>query len=81
LSAFLEIEMLPVLLQPTVAGLPAASNSSFTGDSSEGAVHGTSLEHSSELLGFLDRIRLRSILGRRAALLEYALPAPFPRLR
>jgi len=60
-SKFLEIEFMPSLLQPTVAGRPAINNSSFA----------TSRPDLREVLDPIDRAVLTVAIARQAAKLGY----------
>ena len=66
IARFLEIEPLPSLLLPTVAGRPAANNSSF----------GTTRPDLDEVLDPVDRALLALAVGRSAAKLGYAPDEP-----
>jgi hypothetical protein len=59
MAAFLGIELLPTLLEPTVAGMPATRNTSFAAGKGAG------------VLTSIDRACLRLVLGRNAAKLGY----------
>jgi hypothetical protein len=79
LAAFLGIEPMPSLLEPSVAGRPAASNSSFRADAIPGHIEpgGASGVHS---LNRQVRERLCVVLGDAAARLGYELePIPVRR--
>jgi sulfotransferase family protein len=74
LAAFLNIEPLPVLMQPTAAGLPAPSNSSFTTESVPGCLNSAHHRWTTTLTRF-DRERLTAVVGDPATSLGYDLPA------
>ena len=72
IASFLDIEPLPILLRPTVAGLPAASNSSFREDAIPGRIDpGTAPK--TETLSRPTRERIAALLGDAAARLGYQL--------
>jgi hypothetical protein len=73
LAAFLRIEPLPILMQPTAAGLPAASNSSFLMDAVPGRVHPVVHRRWTNTLTRSDRERLTAVVGDAAASLGYDL--------
>lgn len=80
LASFLDIEPLPLLLEPTVAGLPAPSNSSFRQDATPGRIEPQAPPPSPP--GRPARERLSALLGDAAARLGYELePAPAWRRR
>ncbi len=72
LAAFLEIELLPILLQPTAAGLPTITNSSFAIDAEPGRVHRTASREWVESLSVWERARIAATAGDVAASLGYA---------
>lgn len=72
LAGFLGIEPVPSLLQPTVAGLPAASNSSFRDDATPGRIE-PGAAPGVETLSRPARERLCAMLGDAAAVLGYEL--------
>jgi hypothetical protein len=77
LAAFLDIEPLPSLLQPTAAGLAVPSNTSFGTDSVPGRLN--SIHHRwTTTLTRSDRERLAAVLGEPARSLGYDLPAVAP---
>jgi Sulfotransferase family len=77
LAAFLDIKPLPILMQPTAAGLPVPSNSSFTADAVPGRLN--SVHHRwTTTLTRSDRERLTAVVGESAASLGYDLPAVAP---
>jgi Sulfotransferase family len=77
LAAFLNIEPLPILKQPTAAGLPVPSNSSFTTDAVPGRLN--SAHHLwTTTLTRSDRERLTAVVGESATALGYDLPAVAP---
>lgn len=79
LAGFLGIEPMPSLLAPTVAGLPAASNSSFHGNATPGRIEPGGAP-GIETLSHPARERLCAVLGDAAARLGYELePVPTPR--
>jgi hypothetical protein len=77
LAAFLNIEPLPILMQPTAGGLPAPSNSSYTADASPGCLNAAHQRWKTTLTRS-DRERLTAIVGESAASLGYDLPAVSP---
>jgi hypothetical protein len=77
LAAFLDIEPLPILMQPTAAGLPVASNTSFGTDAVPGRLN--SIHHRwTTTLTRSDRELLTAIVGESALSLGYDLPAVAP---
>lgn len=72
LAGFLGIEPLPSLLEPTVAGLPVASNSSFRADATPGHIEPGGVP-GIETLSRRARERLGAVLGDAAAGLGYPL--------
>ncbi len=77
LAAFLNIEPLPILMQPTAAGLPAPSNSSFAADAMPGRLNPAHQRWTTTLTRS-DRERLTAVVGESAAPLGYDLPAVAP---
>ncbi len=73
LAAFVGIDVLPVLLQPTVAGLPVASNSSFHEDAIPGRIEPGPAQPRIEALSRAARERIAAILGDAAAQLGYEI--------
>jgi Sulfotransferase family len=69
-AEFVGIEPLPILTRPTVAGTPAASNSSFRIDMAPGRIQAAAPDWR-ELLGPPERARLAAVLGDAAAALGY----------
>jgi hypothetical protein len=78
LAAFLCIEPLPILMQPTAAGLPAASNSSFTLDAAPGRIHPEIHRRWIDTLTRSDCERLTAVIGGAAAALGYDLTPVAP---
>lgn len=77
LAAFLDIEPLPSLMQPTAAGLAATSNTSFGTDAVSGRLN--SIHHRwTTTLTRSDRERLAAVVGESALSLGYDLPAVAP---
>jgi hypothetical protein len=74
LAGFLNIEPLPILMQPTAAGLPAPSNSSFTAEAVPGCLN-SAHDRWTTTLTRLDRERLTAVVGKAASSLGYDLPA------
>jgi hypothetical protein len=74
LAAFLNIEPLPILMQPTAAGLPSPSNSSFTAEAVPGCLN-SAHDRWTTTLTRLDRERLTAVVGKAASSLGYDLPA------
>jgi hypothetical protein len=79
LAEFLGIAPLPVLTRPTVAGAPAASNSSFRSNTVPGRIEAAAPDWR-QLLDRPDRARLAAVLGESAARLGYDLGS-LPRWR
>lgn len=77
LAAFLSIEPLPILMQPTACGLPAPSNSSFTADALPGRLNAAHQRWTTTLTRS-DRERLTAVVGESAASLGYDLPPVSP---
>jgi hypothetical protein len=77
LAAFLNIEPLPILMQPTAAGLPVPSNSSFTTEAVPGCLNSAHHRWTTTLTRS-DRERLTSVVGESATSLGYDLPAVAP---
>lgn len=73
LADFLGIEPLPILMQPTAAGLPAKSNSSFTIDTAAGRVHPAAHRNLTDTLTRAEIERLAAVAGNAAASLGYDL--------
>jgi Sulfotransferase family len=80
LAGFLGIDVLPILLQPTVASLPVASNSSFHEDAIPGRIEPGPEQPHIETLSRAARERICAILGDSAAQLGYQT-APVPAWR
>lgn len=80
LAGFLDIEPLPILLAPTVAGRPAASNSSFDGDAVPGRIEPGSARLRAAAPSAAGSERLRALLSDAAAQHGYEL-APVPAWR
>jgi hypothetical protein len=78
LAAFLRIEPHPILMQPTAAGLPAASNSSFAIGAAAGRVHSVVHRKWTDTLTRSDRARLTAVVGDTAASLGYDLTPVAP---
>jgi len=78
LAAFLRIEPLPILMQPTVAGLPAASNSSFIIGAAPGRIHPAVQRRWADTLTHSDREHLATAVGDAAASLGYDLTPVAP---
>lgn len=77
LAAFLNIEPLPILMQPTAAGLPVPSNSSFTTDAVPGCLNPAHHRWTTTLTRS-DRERVTAVVGESATSLGYDLPAVAP---
>ncbi len=77
LAGFLCIEPLPVLMQPTIAGLPSVGNSSFTSAGPPGHIQ-KAVAGSTELLTRFERQRLCAVVGEAAAALGYDLEGISP---
>jgi hypothetical protein len=76
LAAFLDIEPLAILVQPTVAGQPSISNSSFTAEAAPGRIQAP-VDVRTELLTRFELETLAAVLGETASALGYKL-APVP---
>lgn len=77
LAGFLGIDVLPILLEPTVAGLPVASNSSFHADAIPGRIEPGPAQPRIEALSRPARERIAAMLGDTAAQLGYEVtPVP-----
>ncbi|HEU0300512.1 MAG TPA: sulfotransferase [Longimicrobium sp.] len=74
-AAFLGIEPLPILSQPTVAGMPAQSNTAFGDDGSRGGIHAPRPDRAPPVSAE-DREMVAACTGRLAERLGYRLPAP-----
>jgi Sulfotransferase family len=77
IANFLDIEPLPILQQPRVAGQPAASNSSFDVTLPKGQIQ-TGARHRDESLSAPERAQVAAIVGESASALGYkvdSLPA------
>lgn len=77
LAAFLDIEPLPSLMQPTAAGLATPSNTSFGTDAVPGRLN-SSHHRWITTLTRSDRERLTAVVGEPARSLGYDLPAVAP---
>ncbi len=77
LAVFLNIEPLPILMQPTAAGRPAPSNSSFATDAVPGRLNSAHHRWTTTLTRS-DRERLTAVVGESATSLGYDLPAIAP---
>lgn len=77
LAAFLHIQPLPILMQPTAAGLPVPSNSSFTTEAVPGCLH-SAHDRWTTTLTPSDRERLTAVVGESATSLGYDFPAIAP---
>lgn len=80
LAFFLGIQTLPVMLQPTVNGIPTPSNSSFGADDVAGRLNRRPLGEAFGVLTRRDRERVSAVVGDTAVRLGYQL-APLPPLR
>jgi Sulfotransferase family len=82
LAAFLGIERLPILMQPTAAGLPTTSNSSFAANGERGRVDDAVHQKWIDLLSRSECQYLTAAAGEDAIALGYDLaPVPFWRAR
>jgi hypothetical protein len=72
-AAFTRIEPLPSLTQPTAAGLPTASNSSFLMDAPAGRIHSAAHGNGAARLTRSERERIAATVGDAAAALGYDL--------
>jgi hypothetical protein len=77
LATFLGIEPLPILMQPTAAGLPVPSNSSFTSDAAPGRLYPLH-QRWSDTLTHSDRERVTAVVGDAAASFGYELTTVTP---
>jgi hypothetical protein len=77
LAAFLDIEPLPILMQPTAAGLSVPSNSSFTPDAVPGRLN-SAHDRWTTTLTRSDRDYVTAIVGESATSLGYHLPGVAP---
>lgn len=80
MAAFLEIEPLPIMTEPTANGIPTPSNSSFDSNKAAGKLDGRSADVEFNTLTERDRERLSAMLAGDAGKLGYPLP-PLPVLR
>jgi hypothetical protein len=77
MAAFLDIEPLPSLMQPTAAGLATPSNTSFGADAVPGRLN--SIHHRwTATLTPSDRERVTAVVGEPARSLGYDIPAVAP---
>jgi hypothetical protein len=77
LAAFLHIEPLPILMQPTASGVPVPSNSSFTSEAVPGCLNSAHHRWTTTLTRS-DRERLTAVVGESAISLGYDLPTIAP---
>lgn len=80
IAAFLGIEPLPVMTQPTANGIPTPSNSSFDSNKVAGKLDRRPTDVQFKSLTARERERLSAMLADDAGKLGYALPPP-PALR
>jgi hypothetical protein len=73
IAAFLQVEALPILTQPTAAGIPAVSNSSFSSNAEPGSVETGSQQKWVEVLSRSECERVSAVVGAPAAQLGYQL--------
>lgn len=73
IAAFLRVKALPLLTQPTAAGISTVSNSSFSSDSQPGSVETGSQQKWVEVLTRSECERLSAVVGAPAAQLGYQL--------
>lgn len=71
LATFLEIEPLPILLRPTVAGVPSPSNTSFGMGTERGRILSDAKQTRPDVLTRSDRVRVAAAVGDHAAALGY----------
>ncbi len=74
LATFLRIDAHPILLQPTVAGFPAPSNSSFTADAIPGRLYPVH-QRWRDALTHADCERIAALVGESAKALGYDMPS------
>jgi Sulfotransferase family len=75
LARFLDVKTLPILRQPTVAGLPASANSSFDAGDAAGTIVSARARADGARLSSEERLRVAVMVGDAAAALGYAVPA------
>lgn len=75
MASFLGIQALPVMLEPTVNGIPASSNSSFRSDELAGRLNHRLAGDAFGILGRQDRERVLAMVGDAAAKIGYELEA------
>jgi hypothetical protein len=75
LAEFLHIEFLPILLQPTVAGIPSLSNSSFNRSDTRGEILTTSALIPTDFLTMKEQKVLSVVAGEDARTLGYDIRA------
>ena len=80
MAAFLGVQPLPVMVQPTANGIPTPSNSSFDSDNAAGKLTRQPADHAFDALDRRDRERLSAMLADHGAKLGYPL-VPLPALR
>ena len=73
IAAYLGIEPLPILIQPTVAGLPSISNTSFDMPRDAGRIE---VRERDEGLSQRERDLIGAFLGTSATNLGYQIPSP-----
>jgi hypothetical protein len=78
LAAFLGVEALPILLQPTAAGAPTPSNSSFSTEYQPGRLIPAIHQKWQAVLTKSDLERISALVGEAAALVGYELPPVAP---
>ncbi len=74
LASFLSIEVLPVLYQTTVAGIPAEANSSFNSGTTKGKILQPNQHPQEETLNKAERQLLAAYIAKPARKLGYTLP-------
>jgi hypothetical protein len=79
IADFLDIEPLPILRQPTVAGQPSVSNSSYDATLPKGLIQ-TGTRRPDESLSFAEQSQVAAIVGEAAGALGYKV-SPIPAWR
>lgn len=74
-ARFLDVERLPILLRPTVAGRPASSNSAFAAGDTRGEILRSAPQLAMDLLTQAERQLVASWVGDLSGRLGYELPS------
>jgi hypothetical protein len=74
-ARYLGIQALPILMKPTVAGMPATTNSSFAHEQILGRIHADSARNAPNVPTDRDIDRLAAVVGDAAASIGYQIPA------